>query len=379
MPSETLAPLKPTDAETLTLRQIHRAASELRRGVPVVLRGEATLCLLAAETASPQAIAELTSLGVDAPILLLAPIRAAAAIRQSVDIGASVTAVRMPAELMVPDTLRALADPTLPQKRITEAFETVAAPADGSAALNLIKLSRLLPAVIAVTARPDIALEAGRHDLVSVQAADVLRYPTLEVAGLRLVASAPVPVADAPDARLVAFRTEGSGLEHLAIVIGKPEEAEAPLVRIHSECFTGDLMGSMRCDCGEQLRGAIRRIAADGDGVVLYLAQEGRGIGLVNKLRAYTLQDRGLDTLDANRALGWGADERNFMTGSAMLSLLGIPRIRLLTNNPEKVAAMEACGVQVLGREEHEFDPNGVNDEYLSTKAARFGHMLDRS
>ncbi len=379
MPSETLAPVKPTDAETLTLRQIHRAASELRRGVPVVLRGEATLCLLAAETASPQAIAELTSLGVDAPILLLAPIRAAAAIRQSVDIGVSVTAVRMPAELMVPDTLRALADPTLPQKRITEAFETVAAPTDGAAALNLIKLSRLLPAVIAVTARPDIALEAGRHDLVSVQAADVLRYPTLEVAGLRLVASAPVPVADAPDARLVAFRTEGSGLEHLAIVIGKPEDAEAPLVRIHSECFTGDLMGSMRCDCGEQLRGAIRRIAADGDGVVLYLAQEGRGIGLVNKLRAYTLQDRGLDTLDANRALGWGADERNFMTGSAMLSLLGIPRIRLLTNNPEKVAAMEACGVQVLGREEHEFDPNGVNDEYLSTKAARFGHMLDRS
>lgn len=379
MPSETLAPVKPTDAETLTLRQIHRAASELRRGVPVVLRGEATLCLLAAETASPQAIAELTSLGVDAPILLLAPIRAAAAIRQSVDIGAPVTAVRMPAELMVPDTLRALADPTLPQKRISEAFETVPAPADGAAALNLIKLSRLLPSVIAVTARPDIALEAERHDLVSVRAADVLRYPTLEVAGLRLVASAPVPVADAPDARLVAFRTEGSGLEHLAIVIGKPEEAEAPLVRIHSECFTGDLMGSMRCDCGEQLRGAIRRIAADGDGVVLYLAQEGRGIGLVNKLRAYTLQDRGLDTLDANRALGWGADERNFMTGSAMLSLLGIPRIRLLTNNPEKVAAMEACGVKVLGREEHEFDPNGVNDEYLSTKAARFGHMLDRS
>jgi GTP cyclohydrolase II len=379
MPSEILAPVKPTDAETLTLRQIHRVASELRRGVPVVLRGEATLCLLAAETASPQAIAELTSLGVDAPVLLLAPIRAAAAIRQSVDIGAPVTAVRMPAELMVPDTLRALADPTLPQRRISEAFETVAAPADGSAALNLVKLSRLLPAVIAVTARPDIALESERHDLVSVGAADVLRYPTLEVAGLRLVASAPVPVADAPDARLVAFRTEGSGLEHLAIVIGKPEEAEAPLVRIHSECFTGDLMGSMRCDCGEQLRGAIRRIAADGDGVVLYLAQEGRGIGLVNKLRAYTLQDRGLDTLDANRALGWGADERNFMTGSAMLSLLGIPRIRLLTNNPEKVAAMEACGVQVLGREEHEFDPNGVNDEYLSTKAARFGHMLDRS
>lgn len=177
--------------------------------------------------------------------------------------------------------------------------------------------------------------------------------------------------------RLVAFRTEGSGLEHLAIVIGSPETAEAPLVRIHSECFTGDLMGSMRCDCGEQLRGAIARIAADGAGVVLYLAQEGRGIGLVNKLRAYALQDRGLDTLDANRALGWGADERNFMTGAAMLSLLGIPRIRLMTNNPDKVASMEACGVRVVGREQHQFDPNGVNDDYLRTKAARFGHLLE--
>jgi GTP cyclohydrolase II len=379
MPSETLTPRLPTEAETLTLRQIHRAASELRRGVPVVLTGETTLCVLAAETASPQAIAELTSLGIDAPVLLLAPIRAAAAIRRSVDTGAAVTAVALPAALLRADTLRALADPTMVRPRIDEPLETVPPPPTAPAALNLVKLSRLLPAVIVVTARADIAAQAARHDLVACDAASVLRYPTLEIAGLRLVAAAPVPVPGAPDARLVAFRTDGSGLEHLAIVIGKPEEAEAPLVRIHSECFTGDLMGSMRCDCGEQLRGAIQRIAKDGAGVVLYLAQEGRGIGLVNKLRAYTLQDRGLDTLDANRALGWGADERNFMTGSAMLGLLGIPRIRLLTNNPEKVAAMQACGIRVLGREEHEFDPNGVNDEYLKTKAARFGHMLGRS
>jgi GTP cyclohydrolase II len=176
---------------------------------------------------------------------------------------------------------------------------------------------------------------------------------------------------------VVVFRSHGSAIEHLAIVVGRPETAEAPLVRIHSECFTGDLLGSMRCDCGEQLRGAIGRMAEDGCGVLLYLAQEGRGIGLVNKLRAYGLQDRGLDTMDANRALGWGADERNFLIGATMLRLMGVNRIRLLTNNPDKLAAMAACGITVMGREPHQFAPNGVNDEYLATKAARFGHMLD--
>ena len=176
--------------------------------------------------------------------------------------------------------------------------------------------------------------------------------------------------------RIVAFRAPDGGIEHLAILVGQPEQAEAPLVRLHSECFTGDLLGSLRCDCGEQLRGAIARMAADGAGVLVYLAQEGRGIGLANKLRAYTLQDRGLDTLDANRALGWAADERNFLVAATMLEALGIGAIRLLTNNPEKVAAMVACGVQVVARETHAFPANGVNDAYLATKERRFGHLL---
>jgi GTP cyclohydrolase II len=197
------------------------------------------------------------------------------------------------------------------------------------------------------------------------------------VAGLRQIVSANVPLNDAPDSRVVAFRSDGSAIEHLAVVIGRPESHHAPLVRIHSECFTGDLLGSMRCDCGEQLRGAMHRMAEDGAGILLYLAQEGRGIGLVNKLRAYGLQDRGLDTMDANRVLGWGADERNFLIGATMLRLLGIRRVRLLTNNPDKMDAMTACGIEVTGREPHLFAPNGVNDEYLATKAARFGHMLD--
>ena len=213
--------------------------------------------------------------------------------------------------------------------------------------------------------------------LVEVSVADILAYSANEVAGLRQIVSADVPLNDAPDSRVVAFRSDASAIEHLAIVIGCPEKDDAPLVRIHSECFTGDLLGSMRCDCGDQLRGAIRRMAADGSGVVLYLAQEGRGIGLINKLRAYRLQDRGLDTMDANRVLGWGADERNFLIGATMLRLMGIARVRLLTNNPDKLDALKACGIEVTGREPHLIAPNGVNDEYLATKAARFGHMLD--
>ena len=255
--------------------------------------------------------------------------------------------------------------------------EPVPLPSMAGAALALGKLALLLPAVLVAMLRPGLEADLERRHLLVLPAADVLDYPGAAAAGLRQVAAARVPLEDAPDARVIAFRSEGAGLDHLAIVVGEPEKVAAPLVRIHSECFTGDLLGSLRCDCGQQLRGAIRRMAAEGAGVLLYLAQEGRGIGLINKLRAYTLQDRGLDTLDANRALGWDADERNFLIAARMLEAMGIGRIRLLTNNPDKLAALAACGVEIVGREPHTFAPNGINDEYLATKAARFGHLLD--
>jgi GTP cyclohydrolase II len=184
-----------------------------------------------------------------------------------------------------------------------------------------------------------------------------------------------VPLADAEDARIVAFRPRDGGGEHLAILIGRPADNLPPLVRLHSQCFTGDLLGSLRCDCGDQLRGAIREIAAGGGGVVLYLAQEGRDIGLVNKLRAYELQDRGLDTFDANEALGFDADERLFLPAAEMLRQLGIERIRLLTNNPDKMQALEAAGIAVIERVAHAFPANGHNERYLSAKA-RSGHLL---
>jgi GTP cyclohydrolase II len=355
---------------------VHRAVADVRRGTPVLLRGMPDLVLLGAETAGARGLAELRRLAEGTPVLLLAPARAASVLHRPVVPAHPALALRLPEVLFAPEYLHALADPTAEQMLPAEPVLAPEAPASAPAALALIKLSRLLPAVLAAPLRADAAARAAEMRLLTVAAADVLAYPQSMAAKLTRVAEAQVPLEDTPDARIVAFRAPDAGVEHLAILVGRPECADTPLMRLHSECFTGDLLGSLRCDCGAQLRGAIRRMAEEGAGVLLYLAQEGRGIGLVNKLRAYTLQDRGLDTVDANRALGWGADERNFMVAATMLEALGVHRVRLLTNNPDKVSALVACGVDVVSRESLAFAPNGVNDHYLATKAERFGHLL---
>ena len=186
-----------------------------------------------------------------------------------------------------------------------------------------------------------------------------------------------MPLEEAEEARLIAYRSADGGAEHLAIVIGQPDLQSPVLTRLHSECFTGDLIGSLRCDCGPQLRGAIREIAAHpGGGIVLYLRQEGRGIGLVNKLRAYTLQDRGFDTLDANEQLGYDADERVYRPAAEMLRDLGIAKLRLLTNNPLKLTALGKWGIDVTERVSHRFPSNGHNEHYLATKTRRSVHLL---
>ena len=380
------------DPAVARLRAVHRAVSELRRGTPVLLPGAPGvapgLVVLAAETAGAAGLASMQALAAAAPVLLLSPVRAAALLRRPTEREAQAVALRT-AGLFDPATLRGLADPTADQL-LREPPERVEAPEGAGTALALAKLARLLPAALAPPARPDAAERAQRLGPLRVPAEDVLAYPAETAAGLTRAAEAHVPLQDAPDARVVAFRAPDAGIEHLAILVGRPEDAvqnagqdavrgtdaPAPLARLHSECFTGDLLGSLRCDCGQQLRAALRRMVEAGSGVLLYLAQEGRGIGLVNKLRAYALQDRGLDTLDANRALGWGADERNFLVGATMLRQLGIARVRLLTNNPDKLAALAACGVEVAGREPLVVEANGVNDHYLATKARRFGHLL---
>ncbi|MCX7371334.1 MAG: GTP cyclohydrolase II [Alphaproteobacteria bacterium] len=360
----------------MVMRAVHRAVSELRRGTPVLLRGpEGALVIAVAETVGNDGLRELAAAALAPPVLLLAPVRVAAVLSRPVPLSApeeGVAAIRLPQALMAPDRLRMLADPTI-ELLLPEVPERAAVPPLGANALLLAKIGRLLPVLIAAPARDVPALSM-------VQAAEVQSYPPMAATTLHPVAEARVPLEDVPEARIIAFRAADGGIEHLAILVGEPErfaaEGGAPLARVHSECFTGDLLGSLRCDCGPQLRGALKKMAEDGHGALLYLAQEGRGIGLVNKLRAYALQDTGLDTLDANRALGYGADERNFMVAAEMLRQLGIPRVRLLTNNPDKLASLAACGIEVVGREVHSFDGNGVNDGYLATKAARFGHML---
>jgi len=359
------------------LRAVQRAATDLRRGVPVLLAGDKPLAILAAETADVAGLQELASLSNEPPVLILSPARAVTFLRRPADAGAQAVAVRLPHDLLIPGVLlpgvlRQMADPSAHQTIVGDGA-TLPPAKLAPAALKLLKLARLLPAALAVP----LTHGSSGEGLITVPAADVFAYAAAAAATIRRVAEAPVPLEGAEDCRVVAFRTEDGAIEHLAIVVGDPATRDAPLVRLHSECFTGDLLGSLRCDCGMQLRGAIRRMAEEGAGVVLYLAQEGRGIGLPNKLRAYALQDRGLDTLDANRALGWEPDERSFRSAAAMLLDLGLRRIRLLTNNPEKVAAMSACGLDVVAREPHAFPPNGVNDSYLATKARRFGHLLD--
>lgn len=370
------------DAGQARLSSVHRAVSELRRGVPVVLTGGAVpLLVAAAETVGARGLAVFATPGLAPPLFLLPRSRAAAVLHRP--ISEPIVAFRADARLIAPETLLTLADPTAEQL-LPPAMEVLAGGAEGqgpAAAIGLVKLARVLPAaLVAPLPAGEAGMLAAAHQLVTADVADLAAYPADAALSLVRAAEARVPLEASEDTRIVAFRPADGGIEHLAILVGRPEDvpadAPAPLARLHSECFTGDLLGSLKCDCGPQLQGAIAAMAREGHGVLLYLAQEGRGIGLVNKLRAYALQDRGSDTLDANRQLGFDADERDFALAAAMLHALGIGRVRLLTNNPAKLAALAAHGIAVTGRVKHVFPTNGHNARYIATKAERFGHLI---
>ncbi|MGF1591832.1 MAG: GTP cyclohydrolase II [Kiloniellaceae bacterium] len=378
--------------DAAVLQAVERALAELRRGASIVLydwSGQGAL-VQAAEQATPEGLAALAALTGTRPLLLLTARRAQAlglpgAGPLIASGGVMALALEERQEERQAASVRALADPTAPPDRPFAAPGIATAPAGlpaglDVAAVELTKLARLLPAaLLAPLAGQPVQSPvawADARDLMAVSAANVAEYRFAAARGLTAVAEAAVPLAGAEQARIVAFRPDDGGMEHLAIVIGEPA-ADAPvLLRLHSECFTGDLLGSLRCDCGDQLRGAIQAMAAAGAGIVLYLMQEGRGIGLVNKLRAYTLQDLGADTLDANEQLGFDADERVYLPAAQMLHHLGFRKVRLLTNNPQKVAALSRFGIAVEERVGHSFPSNGHNDFYLATKASRFGHLF---
>ncbi|MGA7488921.1 MAG: GTP cyclohydrolase II, partial [Xanthobacteraceae bacterium] len=244
-----------------------------------------------------------------------------------------------------------------------------------TAAIALAKLAHRLPALLAGDA--GAAGVRGCDPPLMVVAADaVAQFRQSIIESLAVVAEATIPLSRGFPARFVVFR-DGIGGTPIAVIVGQPDLAQPVPVRLHSACLTGDVFGSRRCDCGDQLRLALPQLEQNGGGIILYLEQEGRGLGLANKIRAYQLQDAGLDTVDANTALGFDDDERDYGVAVRMLQVLGCTRVRLLTNNPAKLDGLSQAGIDVSGRVPLQGPINADNRRYLTAKARRAGHKLD--
>jgi len=344
-------------------RDVARAIDALRRGWPVAVDD---ILFLAIETADAEGLADFDD---DQPANILISGNRAATLKLTNQIAAlpdEPVQIRRTSWIDL-ETATAIADPALDLATpLKGPFQTVGlcSPDIARAALRLARLAGLLPAVFT---RRGGAAEA------QVTASDVADFGS--GADLRIASRAHLPNRFAGKGEIVAFRADGDTAEHVALIIGDPGEAP-PLVRVHSECLTGDALGSLKCDCGPQLADALAAIAESGWGILLYLRQEGRGIGLVNKLRAYALQDQGFDTVDANVRLGFQDDERDFAVAARMLEKLGRREIRLLTNNPRKVAALGAQGIEVAEQVPLKVAANVHNQDYLATKRDRSGHQL---
>ncbi len=347
-------------------RRVALAIDAMRHGWPIAFEG--AFSLLPAETGF--------GAGVSSGHMLISAARAAtlklANQREAAEPHAPV--LIRGAEPFGLDLARAVADPALdlafPMKGPFVA-EHLDFRAEAEAAMELARLAGVLPAFL-VDAEP-------RGEAQAVLAGDLAEWK--DTTALFVAARARLPVAACEEAEIVAFRSADDTREHVALVIGRQSGDRAPLVRLHSECLTGDILGSLKCDCGPQLDAALEAMAEEagggGWGVLLYLRQEGRGIGLINKLRAYRLQDQGFDTIDANTRLGLPAEARDFPVAARMLELLGVRAIKLMTNNPAKVAALEGEGVKIAERVPHSLPPNPHNQRYLAVKRDRAGHLLD--
>ncbi|WP_299360512.1 GTP cyclohydrolase II [uncultured Paracoccus sp.] len=351
--------LVPTLPETVA-----RARSDLRVGLPVVIGEYLTA---AVETLSAERLAALRSAG---PAILAITARRAETLKARAYDG-DLARVTLGKDADVA-WLRAVADPSgdlmtpLKGPFFTERGGDVAAH---RAALGLAKSAQLLPAVVMVpVATPPPGLTMLRPEaLLSQLAAEVVLAP---------VAAARLPLAAAENSRLHILRPDDGAAEHYVVEIGSPPRDRPVLARLHSACFTGDVLGSLKCDCGPQLHAALAAMGRAGEGVLLYLNQEGRGIGLANKMRAYGLQNQGFDTVEANHRLGFEDDERDFRIGAGILRRMGFGSVRLLTNNPRKVAMMQAHGVRVTERVPLIVGRNRFNDAYLSVKAEKSGHLF---
>ncbi len=355
--------LLPTPTE-----RIARARTDLRLGLPVALKhAGGTSLILAADGLDSQRFQSLRQLG---PLVLVISDRRAETLKaRAYD--------RDLARLEVPegadaDWVRTVADPkddlSAPMKGPFFSLRGGDAKVERMA-LTLVKSARLLPAVLVVQV-------AEAMENLTVLDVDVTEPLLSAPVAHRNIVSGRVPIEVASSGRVHVFRPDDGGKDHVVAEIGQPPRSEPVLVRLHSACFTGDVLGSRKCDCGPQLHAALSAMGAEGEGVLLYLSQEGRGIGLANKLRAYALQDQGFDTVEANHRLGFEDDERDFRTGADLLKRLGFSRIRLMTNNPAKVAMMEANGIEVVERVPLKVGRRDENADYLAVKARKSGHLL---
>lgn len=345
---------------------VERAIAEFRAARPVLLRhGDELGLALAAELADADFAARLDSLSAGNAHLVLS----AARLRRLGARGRTETGVLAMPEI---DLARVEALALKLDARV-DAPVGPAGPLD-DAALELARLALVLPAVILV---PVAAGQVAGEPLITVTTQAVTGYRAAQVARLAIVGRAPVPLEGAPDTEFVVFRG-GEGLrDQVAIIVGKPDLTAAVPVRLHSACLTGDLFGSLKCDCGDQLRETVQWMAGNEGGILLYLDQEGRGNGISNKMRAYKLQSQGWDTYDADEVLGFDLDQRHFDFAAAMLKQLGVSRVTALTNNPLKVGAIKAAGLEVAATQRVLGRPNVHNVRYLASKRDRAGHFID--
>ncbi len=360
--------LAPTITELLA-----RARADFRMGVPIVITeaGRGALAV-PVETLDRGRLSDFAAIG--HPVLAITARRAETLKARSYDGDIARIALPDGADL---DWIGALADPSGDLRSPMKGPLSSVREGDAMlhrAAILLAKEARLLPAVLVVDLLGPAAF-AKEHQLTVIdidQANPILSA----LSPLHSVVSAQLPLEVSENSRLHVFRPEDGAEEHYAIEIGRPDRDKPVLTRLHSACFTGDLLGSLKCDCGPQLRAALRKMGDEGTGVLLYLNQEGRGIGLANKMRAYSLQDQGFDTVEANHRLGFEDDERDFRIGAGILQEMGFDSVRLLTNNPAKVRMMAANGISVVERVPLQVGLNPLNAKYLDTKAKKSGHIL---
>jgi GTP cyclohydrolase II len=348
------------------LVKVDRAVSEFRAGRPVLLRENETVALaLSAELADPELVGRLDKLASGGAHIVLS----AARLRRLGAKGRTEAGIFALPRIDL-DRVESLA------LKLDARMDAPVAPASAldEVALELARLSLVLPAVLVVYVSAE---QIANEPLVEVELRAVSSYRAAQAATLKIVGRAPVPLEGAPETEFVVFRG-GEGLrDQVAIIVGKLDLTQPVPVRLHSACLTGDLFGSLKCDCGDQLRETVHWMAQNKGGILLYLDQEGRGNGISNKMRAYKLQSQGWDTYDADEVLGFDLDQRHFDFAATMLKQLGVSRVVALTNNPQKIGAIEAAGLEVSASQRVLGRPTAHNVRYLASKRDRAGHIID--